>query len=218
MSGLFIAFEGVDGAGKTTQAHRLVETLQQHGRRALLVREPGSTQLGETIRECVVHGHVSSRVAELLLFAAARAELVATVIAPALADGVVVVADRFAASTLAYQGHGRGLDLADVHRVNDLATGGLYPTVTYLLDLDPAVGRTRRQHRQRTLAHVPTADRFEAEEAEFYEQVHRGYLAEFAANKRQPRGRWHLVSALPRVERVADTVWQDVDAMLADRD
>src|SRR4051812_33656609 len=135
MGGLFVTFEGVDRAGKTTQARMLVDAL---GERAVAVREPGGTPVGERVRDILKDPAVElGPVAEALLFAAARAELVARVVRPALEDGRVVVSDRYLDSSLAYQGEARGLGVDEVARVNRFATGGLEPDVTFLLDLDP---------------------------------------------------------------------------------
>ena len=135
MRGLFVTFEGIDRSGKTTQAWLLVEAL---GDEALGVREPGGTPAGERVRELLKDPSVElSPEAEALLFAAARSELVAEVILPALSEGKVVVSDRFLDSSLAYQGGARGLGIEDVERVNHFATRGLKPDLTFLLDLSP---------------------------------------------------------------------------------
>src|SRR3954452_9549347 len=141
MSGLFVTFEGVDRAGKTTQARMLCDAL---GDRALPVREPGGTPVGERVRSLLKDPAIDMGPhAEALIFAAARAELVERVIRPALADGRVVVSDRFLDSSLAYQGEARGLGVDEVAGVNRFATGGLEPDVTFLLDLplDEAAAR-----------------------------------------------------------------------------
>ena len=135
MRGLFVTFEGIDRSGKTTQAGLLVEAL---GDDALGVREPGGTPAGEKVREILKDASVAlSPEAEALLFAAARSELVADVILPALDEGKVVVSDRFLDSSLAYQGGARGLGIDDVERVNHFATRGLKPDITFLLELAP---------------------------------------------------------------------------------
>ena len=139
MRGLFVTFEGIDRSGKTTQARLLAEAL---GDEALGVREPGGTPAGERVRDLLKDAAVPlGAEAEALLFAAARAELVARVIRPALEDGRVVVSDRFLDSSLAYQGGARGLGVDEVERVNRFATGGLVPDLTFLLEIDPLAGR-----------------------------------------------------------------------------
>jgi dTMP kinase len=145
LSDVFIALEGIDGSGKSTIADRLVVAFQEAGEKAVLTREPGGTAIGEQIRT-VLLGQASTSmlpVTEMLLFAAARAQLVGEVIRPALADGMIVVIDRFSDSSLAYQWGARGLDKRVVAFVQELATGGLEPDLKILLDLpvETALGR-----------------------------------------------------------------------------
>jgi dTMP kinase len=137
---VFITFEGIDRSGKTTQARMLAEAL---GDQAVLVREPGGTAAGERIRELVKGDTDLSPMAETLLFGAARAELVGQVIRPALEAGKVVICDRYIDSTVAYQGGGRGLGIDAVERLNDWIAGGLWPDVTFLLDVDTATASGR---------------------------------------------------------------------------
>jgi len=163
MRGLFITFEGIDRSGKTTQAGLLVDAL---GDEALGVREPGGTRAGERVRAILKDPSVSlSPEAEALLFAAARSELVADVILPALDEGKVVVSDRFLDSSLAYQGGARGLGMEDVERVNDFAVRGLQPDLTFLLELSP----------EDAAARAGASDRFEEEGAELQEAVGAAY-------------------------------------------
>ena len=171
--GLFFAFEGVEGSGKTTQAARLAEHLRRHGLRVTVAREPGSTPLGERIRALVLE-HAELQIparSELFLMLAARAAFVEQVVRPALEAGEVVIADRFELSTLAYQGAGRGLSTEEVVRGNRFATGGLRPDVTLLLELDPEEGGRRQ-----ALA-AKQRDRLESEGAAFHRRVADGYLA-----------------------------------------
>ena len=195
MPGLFVTLEGIDRSGKTTQSRLLCEAL---GERALAVREPGGTAVGERVRELLKDPSilVDDR-AEALLFAAARAELVSEVIKPALRDGKIVVSDRFLDSSLAYQGGGRGLGVAEVERINEFATGGLRPDVTILLDLPPAAAAAR--------AGVEV-DRFEQEGAGLQERVRVAY-EELVA--RDP-DRWVRVDA----DRDPDEVHRDVLAVV----
>jgi dTMP kinase len=163
MRGLFVTFEGIDRSGKTTQARLLREAL---GDDALGVREPGGTAAGERVRAILKDQSVSlSPETEALLFAAARAELVSEVILPALAEGRVVVSDRFLDSSLAYQGGARGLGIEDVERVNLFATRALRPDVTFLLEIGPAEAAARDGER----------DRFEEEGASLQEAVVAAY-------------------------------------------
>jgi dTMP kinase len=169
--GLFLAFEGVEGSGKSTQARLLAEELEGKGFEVVLAREPGSTPLGERVRGVVLDPalQVPAR-SELFLMLAARAAFVEQVVRPALAAGKIVIADRFELSTLAYQGAGRGLPPDEVARSNRLATGGVAPRATVLLELSPEEG-ARRQARA-----AKHPDRMEREAAEFHERVARGYL------------------------------------------
>lgn len=168
---MFISFEGIDGSGKSTQARLLAETLRTLGHSVLLVREPGGTELGEQIRSLLLDPtqHITPR-SELLLFSAARAQLVEVSIRPALASGAVVVADRFYDSTTAYQGGGRRIaDFGQMESIHAMATDGLSPDLTILVDVDLNTAMARR------LA-VPD-DRMEAEDRSFHERVRHGYLA-----------------------------------------
>jgi dTMP kinase len=169
-TGLFLAFEGVEGSGKTTQATLLAEALTGRGAEVVLAREPGSTPLGERVRGVVLDPglQVPAR-SELFLMLAARAAFVEQVVRPGLEAGRVVIADRFELSTLAYQGAGRGLPPEEIIRSNRLATGGVAPRATILLDLPPAEGARR----QALAAKRP--DRLEQEAEEFHARVARGY-------------------------------------------
>jgi dTMP kinase len=169
--GLFLAFEGVEGAGKSTQVERLAEHLRGLGRTVVVAREPGSTPLGERIRSLVLDENelgVPAR-SELFLMLAARAAFVDRVVAPGLARGEVVIADRFELSTLAYQGAGRGLPVEEIRRSNGFATSGIAPHATVLLELEPEEG-ARRQ-----LAAAKRRDRMEREDPEFHRRVAAGY-------------------------------------------
>ncbi len=176
MNGALITLEGIEGAGKTTQAQRLRERLEQQGRSVVLVREPGGTGLGEEIRRLLLQksSEMGAR-AELLLFLAARAQLTDDVIRPAVLDGCVVVCDRYIDSTVAYQGYGRGLDLSTVTELNVFATAGLEPDITFVLDVPPELGLTRQQDR----------NRMEEEPLDFHRRVRDGYLAVAASNPRR---------------------------------
>jgi len=166
---VFISFEGLDGCGKTTQAAMLAAALELEGRTVVRVREPGGTPIGERIRELLLDGDsVIGGAAEALLYAAARAQLVDQVILPALARGEVVVADRFIDSSLAYQGVARGLGLEQVLQANELATGGLMPDITLLLELPPELAAARRGD---------TPDRIESESYGFHAAVAEGFAA-----------------------------------------
>ena len=167
--GLFITVEGMDGAGKTTQARMLAWWLSERGHEVVLTREPGGTALGAALRKLLLDG--GARVgaeAELMLYAADRAQHVEEVVRPALGEGRTVVCERYADSTTVYQGCGRRLDLEFVERLNRFVTGGMEPDLTLLLDVDPQAARQR-------LAEIP--DRLEREQPEFHERVAAGYRA-----------------------------------------
>jgi dTMP kinase len=173
---VFVTFEGIDGSGKSTQARLLAEALAEDGREVVLTREPGGTELGERIRELLLHAGQVTPWAEATLFAAARAQLVEAVIVPALARGADVVCDRYLDSSLAYQGIARGLGVERVLELNLHATGNVLPDRTYLLVVDPEVAAGRLPE---------TRDRIEREDAGFRARVDRAYreLAEAFPNR-----------------------------------
>ncbi|QIM15262.1 dTMP kinase [Leucobacter insecticola] len=170
MSGLFITLEGGDGAGKSTQAELLAGWLEERGREVVRTREPGGTTLGVELRKLLLHGGDVSPRAEALLYAADRAQHIATVVRPALERDAVVVQDRYIDSSLAYQGAGRVLSVEDVRRISEWASDGLWPQLTVLLDIDPGEGATRRVSRG------GSDDRLEAEAIEFHRAVREGFL------------------------------------------
>ena len=166
--GFFITFEGADGCGKTTQIKLLDEYLQSQGYKTLLTREPGSKGLGIKLREILLNydGEVSPT-AESFLFLADRAQHVDCIIKPALEKGVVVLCDRHTDSTVAYQGYGRGLDLKQIHSLNNIATSGLKPDLTVVLDVDVETSQARVGSEK---------DRMESAGIEFFERVRNGFL------------------------------------------
>jgi dTMP kinase len=171
-TGLFVAFEGGDGAGKSTQVRMLAGTLRAAGLDVLETRQPGGTELGATLRELVLHGdHVSPR-AEALLYATDKAHHVDTVVRPALEAGRVVITDRYVDSAIAYQGAGRDLGADEVAGIQRWAVGGLVPDLTVVLDIPARTGRTRRGD---------VHDRLEAESDLFHESVRQHFLALAAA-------------------------------------
>jgi dTMP kinase len=198
MRGLFVTFEGGEGSGKSTQLARLAARLGEGGLDPLVTREPGGTPVAEGIRALLLDPALEpGAVAEALLMEAARAELVATVIRPALAAGRLVLCDRYADSTLAYQGAGRGLDLGVLAEWNRIATGGLAPDLTLLFDLDPAVGLSRRE----VAAGIP--NRLDRESLGFHTRVRAQYLALARAEP----GRFVVVAAAQAPQAIEAQAW-----------
>lgn len=171
----FIAFEGLDGCGKTTQLQRLAGACRDQGIAIELVREPGGTEAGERIRDLLLHGPEMGATCEMLLYMAARAQLCREVIRPALDAGRLVLADRFVSSTLAYQGAGSGLDEREIRDVAHVATGGLAPDLVLIFDLDDATARVRLER------HGEGLDRMESKGDPFRVRVREGYLAQARA-------------------------------------
>jgi len=202
--GRFITFEGPEGAGKTTQAARLEATLRMRGLPVLATREPGGTALGERIREVLLAPSTEAidPLADALLFNAARRQLVAEVIEPALAAGTTVICARFADSTLAYQGYGGGLPLAELDRLEAVATGGLRPDRTILLDLPVEIGLARKAPDDRT--------RFETSyDLSFHQRVRNGFMAMAAAEA----SRFVVIDASGDPEDIARRVVRAVDPL-----
>ena len=175
MAGLFVTFEGVEGCGKTTQAELLKQGLEREGHRVIFTREPGGTDVGERIRDVLLDTRLSGMepLAELFLYLASRAQHVRELIRPALTGGAIVVCDRFADASLAYQGAGRRIGELKVQRLNEVATFGLVPDYTVLLDVPAEVGL------ERTLKRVggeARKDRIEKEKLDFHARVRTGYL------------------------------------------
>lgn len=185
MPGLFITFEGGEGSGKTTQLKALLAVLRGSGLEAVETRDPGGTAVGKQIRELLLDREQirMEAAAELFLYQASRAQLVTEVIRPALAQGRVVLCDRFCDSTVAYQGYGRGLDLNLIAQLNAVATGGLAPDLTFLLDLEPSQGLERASQREQQLRQ--RQDRMERELLAFHQRVRNGYRAIAAAEPRR---------------------------------
>ena len=196
--GAFITFEGPDGSGKSTQIQWLAEYLTGLGQSVLLTREPGGTAISEKIRDVLhdLRNRAMRPQTEILLYSAARAQLVAEVIRPALAGGAIVLCDRYADSTLAYQGYGHGLDLDTLRRVTSFATGGLRPDLTLLFDLDPAEGLRRRQ-----TAGVEW-NRLDDYDLAFHQRVREGYHALAQAEP----DRWVVLDATQDRDRLQDEV------------
>jgi len=194
---MFLSIDGIDGCGKSTQAQRLCEWLRGQGREVVACRDPGSTPLGEAVRGLLLDRHdlLIDRRSEMLLYMAARAQLVEQIIRPALAAGQTVVADRYLLANVVYQGYGGGLDVPTLWEVGRVATGGLLPDLTIVLDLPLAAAAARLRR---------TLDRMERQDASFHARVRQGFLDEAA---RQP-DRIVVISA----DRPMEAVEADVRA------
>ncbi|MBN2085194.1 MAG: dTMP kinase [Anaerolineales bacterium] len=204
--GFFITLEGPEGSGKSTHASRLAEYLRSKGRDVLLTREPGGTAIGDQIR-AVLNDHANAEMhprAEILLFCASRAQLVSRMIRPHLARGGTVVCDRYADSTLAYQGYGHGLDLGILRTISAYATEGLMPEMTLLLDLPVEVGLARRRRSDSGW------NRLDAFDVEFHRRVRQGYLELL---REQPE-RWTRIDAAREEEQVWKEIGKAVSARL----
>jgi len=194
---MFVSFEGVEGAGKTTQIARLAARLRQEGRQDVLTtREPGDGPLGTELRQLALHPPMGIFVeprAELLIMMADRAQHVGQVLRPHLDSGGIVLCDRYADSSVAYQGYGRGLELAEIASLNAYATGGLTPDLTFLLDLDPAIGLARQKERSV----------MEEEALPFHQRIRAGFLA---LAELEPL-RWHVVDSSRPPDMVQEEIW-----------
>ncbi|RYM96738.1 dTMP kinase [Bifidobacterium animalis] len=202
--GLFISFEGVDGAGKTTQVNLLADHLRALGREVVVTREPGGTALGTQIRAMLLTANPDEEISprtEALLFAADRAQHVSEVIRPALERGAVVITDRYLDSSLAYQSGGRELTADDIRNLSMWATNNLLPARTYLLDIDPRASHTRLEHAE---------DRMESAGDDFQQRTRTAFL-EFAAAQPQ---RFRVIDAQQSVEKIAGLICDDVANLL----
>lgn len=204
--GLFITFEGLDGSGKSTQARLLYNELKERKFPVLLTREPGGTRIGEQIRE-TLHSPTHTEMlpaTEVLLYSASRAQLVGEFILPRLSEGFIVVCDRYADSTLAYQGYGHGLDLDVLRTITRFVTRGLRPDRTIYLDLDAHACLARRQSAHRLGS--GELNRMDQQALDFYQRVRNGYM-EIAAAEPQ---RWRIVDAAPPARKVYEAVRNEV--------
>ena len=211
MRGKFITFEGPEGGGKSTQVQTLAEWLRKQGKKVVVTREPGGTRMSELIRSLVRDEMEDPPVTrcEVLLFLAARAQVVSQVIRPALARGEWVVCDRFADSTFAYQGYGRGIDVQLLKNFNDFVTEGLVPDLTILLDVPPEVSRTRLAARQASTE--DTGDRIEAAGEMFHRRLREGFLD---LAKAEPK-RFTVIDASKSIDKVAVAVQKTVQRILS---
>jgi dTMP kinase len=202
--GFLITFEGIEHCGKTTQSQRLAARLEENGHKVIMTREPGGTSLGAEIRELLLHqsvGEVDS-VAELLLFAGDRAQHIQSLILPALDAGKIVISDRFYDSTRAYQGYGRQISMDVIDRAIDLATSGLKPDLTVLVDVDVATSRSR--------GHAGADDRIEQASNAFFERVRQGFLS----IAREELDRFLTVDGTDTIDAVANVIADEVNSRL----
>jgi len=208
---VFISFEGIEGCGKTTQVHRLARRLETLGIPVLATREPGGTPVGEEIRSVLLDArnqHLSP-LAELFLYAADRSQHVQDVIRPALARGTWVLCDRYLDATTVYQGYSRGLDMRLVHLLNEMATGGLVPDITFLLDCPVEVGLGRALNRNREMD-LEGQGRFELERKQFHESVREGYLKLSGSEK----DRFILIDATLDEEEMETVIFTHIRPLL----
>jgi dTMP kinase len=202
-TGLFIVFDGSEGSGKTTQVARLRQRLESLGRSVLLVRDPGTTRIGEQIRTILLnpdHDEMAMR-CEMLLYMAARAQMMSESILPALAEGNTVISDRFVSSTLAYQLGGDGLTADEIRTVADIAIKNRWPDLTLILDMpvESSMARVRR-----------AKDRIEQRPMDYHEQVRKNYLSQAAADPK----RYRIVNANREIDAVHQDIWSAVSPLL----
>ena len=204
---MFITFEGLDCSGKTTQATLLVNRLQKLGKQVVSLREPGGTPISEKIRDLLLdnqHGEMNQKT-ELLLFSAARTQLVSQVIRPALEQKKIVICDRFYDSTTAYQGYGRGLDLQEVKLINSVAVSGTIPDITLFIDIE-----VDEIFRRRTAAGL-SVDRMESSGKEFYEGVRKGFLELCKAESQ----RCVVIDGMKQKEEIHNLIWNAIQQRLS---
>ena len=198
----FIVFEGPDGAGKSSQALALLKQMESTGYPVILTREPGGTPLGESLRTVLKSSPAIEPLSELLLFLAARAELVETIIKPALTNNINVISDRFTASTLAYQGHGQGLNLTEITRLNQQVCSSLSPDLTILLDIPADLISSRKSK--------DTQDRYDSASGAFHSKVRQGYLSIAS----QESSQWLVLDATKPKATLSEEIWAKIRPLL----
>jgi len=201
---MFFSFDGIDGTGKSTQMRLFCDALTAHGHQIVTCRDPGSTRLGEQIREILLHSDASTPIgsrSEMLLYMAARAQLVEEVIQPALTAGTIVVSDRFLLANIVYQGYAGGLDLEAIRQVGAVATAGIMPDCVFLLDMDPLDAGARLNR---------SLDRMERQGDAYRERLRAGFLAE----ARQPNSRVHVIDSARPIEAIQADIWRIAERLL----
>ena len=197
MKGVFITFEGIEGSGKSTQANYLYTRLLEHGVDCVLTREPGGTELGDTIRDILLHTHKAAPIAELLLFLADRNQHVREIIQPYLDKGFVVISDRFYHSTYAYQISGRSIEPETVRALNEIAIEGCHPDLSFLVDITPETGFARKKAGSLQL------DRIEQEDLEFHHSVRDAYIQMSGEEERLI-----LIDGMQDRQDIREAVWK----------
>ncbi|WP_419787802.1 dTMP kinase [Pseudodesulfovibrio sp.] len=209
---MFITFEGIEGTGKTTQVTKVKEYFESKGREVFLTREPGGSRVGKELRKMLLHvdNKDLTPVTELFLYLADRAQHVSQVIRPALEDDKVVLCDRFADSTIVYQGYGRGLDTKTLKQLNEVAVEGMWPDLTIILDIDPEIGLKRATLRNLEQGVAKEEGRFEAEHMNFHKRIREGYLTWAAIN----RDRIRVINAAASPDEVFERIRAAIEATL----
>ncbi|BDQ36069.1 thymidylate kinase [Pseudodesulfovibrio nedwellii] len=207
---MFITFEGIEGTGKSTQITKIKEYYESQGKEVFLTMEPGGSRVGTELRKMLLHvdNKDITPITELFLYLADRAQHIAQVIRPALEEGKVVLCDRFADSTIVYQGYGRGLDTQVLKQLNEVAVDGLWPDLTIILDIDPEIGLKRAMLRNIEDGKAKEEGRFEAEHISFHNRIREGYLTWAALN----RDRIKIVNAAATPEDVFDRIKNVLEA------
>lgn len=207
---MFITFEGIEGTGKSTQITKIKEYYESQGKEVFLTMEPGGSRVGTELRKMLLHvdNKDITPITELFLYLADRAQHIAQIIRPALEEGKVVLCDRFADSTIVYQGYGRGLDTQVLKQLNEVAVDGLWPDLTIILDIDPEIGLKRAMLRNIEDGKAKEEGRFEAEHISFHNRIREGYLTWAALN----RDRIKIVNAAATPEDVFDRIKNVLEA------
>lgn len=207
---MFITFEGIEGTGKSTQILKVKEYFESKGREVLLTLEPGGSRIGQELRKMLLHvdNDDITPITELFLYLADRAQHVAQVIRPALDEGKVVLCDRFADSTVVYQGYGRGIDTATLQHLNEVAVDSMWPDLTILLDIDPEIGLKRATLRNLEEGKAKEEGRFEAEHISFHNRIREGYQTWAALNT----DRIKSISANGTPDEVFDSIKSLIEA------